>query len=71
MKAEQRCPLCEGANRCGQLEGAADCWCQSLRFDPQRLADLPDSARGRCLCRSCATGSTAETATTGGTSRFT
>ena len=65
------CPLCGESNQCGQAAGAAQCWCQSVEMDGRRLAELPEAARGRCLCPRCAAEKAAPATGAGDTPRFT
>jgi hypothetical protein len=54
----QSCPLCQQPNRCtmaaAQLSDAP-CWCTTVRFSPQLLAQVPAGQVGRaCICAACA-----------------
>ena len=52
------CPLCAGDNRCGRLQGAANCWCEAVTFDTRTLDRVPAVAvRKACICEPCAGGS--------------
>ncbi|MBK6854826.1 MAG: cysteine-rich CWC family protein [Burkholderiales bacterium] len=53
-----RCPLCGGANNCAVVAAdgqPAECWCRSLTFTTELLAQVPAAQRGRaCICAGCA-----------------
>lgn len=48
------CPLCGGDNQCGNVRGAAQCWCSSETF-PEGIFQLvpPDQLRKACICNCC------------------
>jgi hypothetical protein len=53
-----RCPLCGAPNRCALAAGAgtaARCWCADTAIPADRLALVPEPARGvACICAACA-----------------
>jgi hypothetical protein len=50
------CPLCGESNACGQLSGAAECWCMATKIPEAALEQIPADAKGvACICRACAT----------------
>ncbi|MCL4762596.1 MAG: cysteine-rich CWC family protein [Burkholderiales bacterium] len=52
------CPLCGGPNVCAPAHAgsfAAACWCADATIDPDAIARVPATMRGRaCLCPRCA-----------------
>ena len=51
-----RCPLCGGPNQCALVAdpNATECWCDSVVFPDELLAQIPDNAvRKRCVCQKC------------------
>lgn len=52
------CPLCGGPNACGPAATGSfnePCWCQTVQFTPELLAQVPESQRRTaCICRACA-----------------
>jgi len=50
------CVLCGGPNQCALAADpeATQCWCDSVTFDDELLARVPDSAvRKVCICQKC------------------
>jgi len=57
MSDEQKCPLCDQANRCAMAENesVSACWCTSIRLTEDMLEEVPAKDRGvRCVCATCA-----------------
>ncbi|RZL03200.1 MAG: hypothetical protein EOP36_06060 [Rubrivivax sp.] len=58
MTSTDTCPLCGGPNACAVLAcGMVDapCWCRSVAFSADLLAQVPEEARGlACVCARCA-----------------
>jgi hypothetical protein len=61
-----RCPLCGQSNQCaGQVERSTgikqpSCWCNTVTFDADLLARVPQAARRQaCICIACAQAGTA------------
>jgi hypothetical protein len=57
------CPICGRANLCAmELEKQSGmkqppCWCASMEFTAELLAQIPPAARGlACVCANCAKG---------------
>ena len=50
------CPLCDQPNRCAMAvdPNATDCWCESVIFPEELLAQIPENAvRKTCVCQEC------------------
>lgn len=50
------CPLCGRQNHCAVAADpdAKECWCESVEFPEELLAQIPDDAvRKRCVCQEC------------------
>lgn len=51
-----KCPLCGGPNQCALAVDAAatECWCDSVVFPDELLAQIPEDAVGKtCVCQKC------------------
>ncbi|MDO9002922.1 MAG: cysteine-rich CWC family protein [Aquabacterium sp.] len=52
------CPLCAGPNGCAMAAGGSvdsPCWCRSVVFGAEVLAQVPQAQRGQvCICARCA-----------------
>jgi hypothetical protein len=50
------CPLCGEPNQCAVAADpdATECWCESVVFPEELLAQIPDYAvRKTCVCQKC------------------
>ena len=50
------CPLCGQPNHCAMAvdPNATDCWCESVIFPEELLAQIPENAvRKTCVCQEC------------------
>ncbi|MBC8506896.1 MAG: cysteine-rich CWC family protein [Anaerolineales bacterium] len=50
------CPLCGEPNHCAVAAdpNATECWCESLEFPHELLAQIPgDAVRKTCVCQKC------------------
>jgi len=64
MTLPQTCPICGEPNACALVAcGTMDapCWCRSVVFPAELLAQVPEDLRGRrCICARCAAAAAAD-----------
>jgi cysteine-rich CWC protein len=56
------CPSCGEPNACGLSQGKSECWCFSVKIEPEALARIPSKAKDQtCICARCAATAKSET----------
>jgi hypothetical protein len=49
------CATCGEPNACGLSQGKSDCWCFSVKIEPEALARIPLEKKNlACICPRCA-----------------
>lgn len=58
VRPNTTCPVCGKSNQCVPARTGTftqPCWCENITIDAERLARIPEAARGEaCLCPACA-----------------